>query len=69
MKELDELYKLNKTLTVKNIAVDTVGINAAKEKIEKNEQWLKRVSNDIYIDETVKVMNNMIIQTATAKRD
>ncbi len=69
LKELDELYKLNKTLTVKNIAVDTVGINAAKEKIEKNEQWLKRVSNDIYIDETVKVMNNMIIQTATAKRD
>lgn len=69
LKELDDLYKLNKTMTVKNIAVDTVVINAAKEKIEKNEQWLKRVSNDIYIDETVKVMNNMISQTATAKRD
>lgn len=69
VKELDDLYKLNKTMTVKNIAADTVVINSTKEKIEKNEQWLKRVSNDIYIDETVKVMNNMITQTATAKRD
>lgn len=69
LKELDDLYKINKELSVKNIAADTVDINAAKEKIEKNTQWLKRVSNDIYIDETVKVMNNMITQTATAKRN
>lgn len=69
VKELDNLYKLNKDLTVKNIAVDTVTINAAKEKIDKNTQWLKRVSADIYIDETVKVMNSMITQTATAKNN
>lgn len=67
VKELDDLYKLNKEMTVKNIAADTVVINSAKEKIEKNTQWLKRVGNDIYIDETVKVMNNMINQAATAK--
>lgn len=69
VKELDELYKLNKTMTVKNIAADTVVINSAIDKVEKNAQWLKRVSNDIYIDETVKVMNNMITQTATAKNN
>jgi carboxyl-terminal processing protease len=67
LKELDELYKLNKEMMVKNIAADSVNINASKEKIEKNAQWLKRVGNDIYIDETVKVMNNMITQSATAK--
>jgi len=66
-KQLDELYKLSKEMNVKNIAVDTVAINAAKEKIDKNTQWLKRISNDIYIDETVKVMNNMINQSVTAK--
>ena len=66
-KELDDLYKLNKEMTVKNIAADTVVINSAKDKVEKNTQWLKRISKDIYIDETVKVMNNMITQTATAK--
>jgi len=69
IKELDELYKLNKAMTVQNIAADTLAINAAKEKIDKNTQWLKRVSNDIYIDETVKVMKNMISQEATARRN
>lgn len=68
-KELDELYKLNKEMNVKNIAADTISINSAKEKIDKNNQWLKRVSNDIYIDETVKVLNNMINQSVTAKND
>ncbi len=67
VKELDELYKINKEMSVKNITADLVVINSAKEKIEKNTQWLKRLSGDIYIDETVKVMNNMITQTATAK--
>jgi carboxyl-terminal processing protease len=66
-KELDNLFKLNKELPVKNIEADMAAINAAKEKIEKNTAWLKRVSGDIYIDETVKVMNNMITQSATAK--
>ncbi|MEP7256286.1 MAG: carboxy terminal-processing peptidase [Ferruginibacter sp.] len=66
-KELDDLYKLTKEMSVKNPEADAVVINAAKDKMEKNTQWLKRVSNDIYIDETVKVMNNMIIQSATAK--
>ena len=66
-KELESLFKLNKEMNVKNIQADMAAINAAKEKIEKNTAWLKRVSGDIYIDETVKVMNSMIIQSATAK--
>jgi carboxyl-terminal processing protease len=66
VKELDELYKLNKELSVKNIQADMAVINTAKEKIDKNTAWLKRISGDIYIDETVKVMNNMITQSATA---
>jgi len=67
VKELDDLFKLNKELSVKNIQVDMAVINSAKEKIDKNTAWLKRVSGDIYIDETVKVMNNMINQSTTAK--
>jgi carboxyl-terminal processing protease len=66
-KELEDLYKLSKELNVKNIQADMDKINAAKEKIDKNKAWLKRVSGDIYIDETVKVMNSMITQSATAK--
>ncbi|MFM6924804.1 MAG: carboxy terminal-processing peptidase [Ferruginibacter sp.] len=67
VKELDDLYKLNKELSVKNIQADLTVINAAKEKIDKNNAWLKRISGDIYIDETMKVMNNMIMQSSTAK--
>jgi carboxyl-terminal processing protease len=68
-KELDDLYKLNKDMTVKNVEVDMTVINSAKEKIDKNKAWLKRVSGDIHIDETVKVMDNMIMQSATAQVD
>ena len=66
-KELDTLNKLTRVLNVKNIAADTVVINSAKEKTEKNALWIKRISSDIYIDETVRVLNAMITQGATAK--
>lgn len=68
-KELDDLFKLKKDLMVKNISADTVSINMTKDKVEKNNQWLKRVSADFYIDESVKVMNSMIKQNATAKNN
>ena len=66
-KELEDLTKLAKEMKVKNIAADTLAINAAKEKVDKNTQWLKKIGIDIYVDETVKVLNNMINQSATAK--
>ncbi|MFM2327107.1 MAG: hypothetical protein RIR31_1309 [Bacteroidota bacterium] len=68
-KQLEELNKLAKELNVKNLAADTVSINSAKERVEKNKQWLKRLSGDIYIDESLKVINNMIMQKATAKNN
>lgn len=65
--ELDKLYKLNKDLNIKNTEADMAVLKEAKDKLEKNNQWIKRISGDIYIDETVKVMNNMISQSTTAK--
>ncbi|HAO47417.1 MAG TPA: tail-specific protease, partial [Chitinophagaceae bacterium] len=46
--ELDKLYKLNKDLSVKNTEADQAILNEAEDKLEKNNQWLKRVSGDIY---------------------
>lgn len=67
-KQLEDLLKIAKELNVKNLASDTVTIKTSKDKEEKNKQWLKRLSGDIYIDETVKVMNDMInMHKATAK--
>ncbi len=64
---LDDLFKITKPLDVKNIAVDSVQYNVSLDKADKNKQFLKRLSGDIYIDETVKVVNSMISQMNTAK--
>jgi carboxyl-terminal processing protease len=68
-KQLEELNKLPEDLKVKNLATDTVNINASKDKADRNKQWLKRLSGDIYINETVKVINNIILQKATVKNN
>ncbi|MEP6713873.1 MAG: carboxy terminal-processing peptidase, partial [Ferruginibacter sp.] len=68
-KQLEDLYKLPKMLDVKNLVIDTVAINAAKDKVDRNKQFLKRISDDIYIDESVKVLNKVIVEAAVAKRN
>ena len=65
-KQLDSLYKLPKLISVTNNSKDTLGLSTDKEKLEKNKQYIKRLESDIYIDETVKVMNNMINQSNVA---
>ena len=66
-KQMDSVSKLQKALDVQNIAVDAPVYAADKEKTDKNKQFINHVKDDIYIDETVKVMNNMIGQGNTAK--
>jgi len=65
--QLDSLSKLAVNLNVTSPAPDAVAIADDKDKTEKNKQWLQKVSNDIYVDETVKVLNNMIQQIGVAK--
>jgi carboxyl-terminal processing protease len=68
-KNIEDMYTLPKPMEIKNLAADTLSINEAKEKVDRNKQWLKRVSSDIYIDESVKVLNQMITQSNLAKRN
>jgi len=65
-KQLDSLYKLAKDLSVKNVDLDSTKFALDKEKTEKNKQFLNRIKGDVYIDETVKVINNMITQSNLA---
>ena len=66
-KQIDSVSKPKKELDVKNVGSDIPAYTADKEKAEKNKQFINRVKDDIYIDETVKVMNDMIGQNNTAK--
>lgn len=66
-KQLDSLTKLAVDLTVTNPVADSARLASDKDKIEKNKQWLQRVSDDIYIDQAVKILNNMIGQIDVAK--
>ncbi len=66
-KEIETLYKLTTPLNVKNMSVDAEMINKEKDKVDKNKIWLKRLGEDIFIDESVKVLNKMIAQDNLAR--
>ncbi|MEO9051065.1 MAG: carboxy terminal-processing peptidase, partial [Ginsengibacter sp.] len=59
-KELDQFSKLKDTLHVKSLKKDMIELGDDKEKIKKQDQFIKVISGDKYIDETMKVMNKMI---------
>ncbi len=68
-KSIEEAYKLPATLNVRNLYSDTSNINLAIDKVEKNKVWLKRVQEDIFIDEGVKVIDKMILHQNFAKKE
>lgn len=65
--DIDSLYKLKKPMKFENLPQDLKEINADQDKIKKNDQWMKVRSEDIYIDETVRVVDKMINQNNLVK--
>ncbi len=68
-KQIEDLYKLPSPINIQNLAADTAVINSASDKVDKNKQWIKFRSTDIYIDESVKVLNKMISKNNMAKAE
>ncbi|MEO8108640.1 MAG: carboxy terminal-processing peptidase [Ginsengibacter sp.] len=66
-KNLEDLSKLAEDLKVSNIVKDSVEIGGDKDKIAKNKQFLKRLGTDIYVDETVKVIDKIIGEATLAQ--
>jgi carboxyl-terminal processing protease len=58
-KKMDELQKKAATLDIVNVKVDVPQANADSIVINKNKDWLKSKSKDIYISETVNIINDM----------
>ena len=45
---------------IKNLEVDLPSIHADESKEARNEDWIKSVSKDIYIKETINIMHDML---------
>jgi carboxyl-terminal processing protease len=58
-KKLDELMKKATPLEIANAPADLPRINQDSASITKNKDWLKSISKDIYISETVNIINDM----------
>lgn len=67
IKQLEALLKLNDQLDVTALPAETNRWAADKVKQDRYTQWLKSLQKDIYLDQAVKVMNDMIGQQNLVK--
>ncbi len=58
-KKLDELQKKTNPLEYTNLKEDLERINLDSASMTKNSDWLKNLKKDIYISETVNIINDM----------
>lgn len=66
-KQLDSLYKLKQELSVRNTGNDLDLLKGDTVKLEKNKQFLNRLKTDIYLDESLRVIADMISQANLAQ--
>lgn len=58
-KKMEEILKNNEVLELTNPVADLERINIDSASIAKNQDWLKRISKDNYIAETVNILRDM----------
>jgi carboxyl-terminal processing protease len=66
-KKIEALYTLPKPMDVKILPQDTLAADASKDKVDRNKAFVKRIGDDVYIDQSVKVLNKLIAQGNVAK--
>jgi carboxyl-terminal processing protease len=68
VKKIESLIKLDKNMQVSFLPQDQSRyISADKDKTERYKQWLNNVGKDLYVDQAVKVINDMVTQQNLAK--
>ena len=68
VKRIEKLIKLDKAMQVSFLNQDESRyVSADKDKTERYKNWLNNISKDIYVNEAVKVINDMVIQENLAK--
>ena len=59
-KQLEELVKLPNTLNIRNLYADTTDVQSTVEKTDKNKQWMKFRLNDVYLQQSISVLDKWI---------
>lgn len=68
VKKIESLIKLDKNMQVSFLPQDQGRyISADKDKTDRYKQWLSNVGKDLYVDQAVKVINDMVTQENLAK--
>jgi carboxyl-terminal processing protease len=68
VKKIESLVKLGKPMQVNYLKQDENRyVSADKDKTQRYQQWLTNLGKDIYVDEAVKVINDMVTQENIAK--
>jgi carboxyl-terminal processing protease len=62
VKQIDSLNKTPNEINVEPLEEDLKKLQYDEGKIERFKQWIKNLRTDIYLDESVKVINDMIVQ-------
>lgn len=69
VKQIDSLNKLTQELAIETPAQDANKFGNDTGKNERYKQWLNNLKKDIYLDEAVKVMNDMITRINLVKKN
>jgi carboxyl-terminal processing protease len=68
VKKIESLVKLDKAMQVSFLPEDQDRyFSTDKDKTERYKQWLSSLSKDLYVDQSVKVINDMVTQQNLAK--
>jgi carboxyl-terminal processing protease len=68
VKKIEKLVKLDQSMQVSFLKQDESRyVSVDKDKTERYKQWLTSVGKDVYVDEAVKVINDMVVQQNLAK--
>ena len=62
VKQIDSLNKTPTEIHVEALGDDLKKLQYDEGKTERFKQWIKGLRSDIYLDESVKVVNDMIVQ-------
>ncbi len=57
----DKLFEAEVVTGVKNLTTDVAGIEADESKKARNDEWVKGVKKDVYLQETLHIMHDMLV--------